>query len=715
MINHEKYQELLSVYADNELNETEKSLVEDHLLTCAACQSAYKEYSKLKPILNQWPDEKLSLDFEAKINKALSEKNIRRETMKPTNNVFRIGVGSSLIVVLFFTLVLSQTYTKRGIQGRLKNASDDIGDQFLAVNTSAKRVASNEDNRLSGNKRAETVMTQRTDAGKIQELAKVNAPAPLSSALQYEPYHRKAKHLVPAEKDSANQSFLGGREGFQNQERSIIYPTLPYPSLDQDFNTEDYSQIVENEFLTVAENPLSTFSIDVDTASYSNIRRFLNNNQMPPEDAVRIEEMINYFTYAYPKPEGKDPFSITTDMAQAPWNKNHELIRVGLQGKTFEGRNVPPSNLVFLIDSSGSMDDPNKMPLLQKSFRMFIQQLRPEDNVAIVVYAGAAGLVLDSTSGADKYKIIQAIDNLYAGGSTAGGAGIQLAYEVARKNFIKGGNNRVILATDGDFNVGVSSDAELVRMIEDKRKEGVFSTVLGFGTGNYKDNKMEQLADKGNGNFYYIDNENEAKKVLVSELGSTLFTIAKDVKIQIEFNPSQVKAYRLIGYENRMLKKEDFNDDTKDAGELGAGHTVTALYEIVPADSNEKFGSVDELKYQKQERVNNSKEVMTVKLRTKDPDKDRSELITKTVNKGDQTELKDDFAFASSVAEFGLLLRNSQFKADSSYDQVINRANSSIGKDTYGYRQEFISLVEKAKQLDQRSTNPGVINFKGEK
>jgi len=714
MINHEKYQELLSAYVDNELNETEKSLVEDHLLTCEACQVAYKEYTNLKPILNQWPDEKLSLDLEAKINKALSDKNIRRADMKPANNLFRIGVGSSLIVCLV-TVIFIQNYIKRGIGGGLKSTSDEIGDQFSS-NSPIIKIASNEDKRLAGNKKAEIAMAQKTDSGKFQELAKVNAPAvaALSSSLQYEPYYLRSEYEVSKEKDSVNRSDFQVSEGLKGGEYGVIYPTDSYPSLDQDFNTEDYSQIVENEFLTVTENPLSTFSIDVDTASYSNVRRFLNNNQMPPEDAVRIEEMINYFTYNYPKPEGKDPFSITTDIARAPWNKDHQLIRVGLQGKTFEGQNVPPSNLVFLIDSSGSMNDPDKMPLLQQSFRMFTQQLRSEDHVAIVVYAGAAGLVLDSTSGADKYKITQAIDNLSAGGSTAGGAGIQLAYEVARKNFIKGGNNRVILATDGDFNVGVSSDAELVRIIEDKRKEGVFLTVLGFGTGNYKDNKMEQLADKGNGNFYYIDNENEAKKVLVSELGSTLFTIAKDVKIQIEFNPSQVKAYRLIGYENRMLKKEDFNDDTKDAGELGAGHTVTALYEIVPADSHEKFASVDELKYQKQERVNKSNEVMTVKLRYKDPDKETSELITRTVNKGEETELKDDFAFVSSVAEFGLLLRNSTFKADASYEHVIQRANSSMGKDIFGYRQEFISLVEKAKQLDQRPNNPGVINFKGE-
>jgi len=359
----------------------------------------------------------------------------------------------------------------------------------------------------------------------------------------------------------------------------------------KDWNTEDYSRIFENEFLDSKENPLSTFSIDVDAASYTNSRRYLSrNNQLPPKDAVRIEEFINYFDYDYPQPRGKHPFSITTEYSDCPWNNEHKLVHIGLQGEKIDMEQQPPSNLVFLLDVSGSMRSNDKLPLVKKAFTMLVKELRPEDKVAIAVYAGAAGVVLESTSGDKKSDILEAINRLNAGGSTAGGEGIKLAYKIALENLIKKGNNRVILATDGDFNIGISSDAELVRMIEKKRKKGIFLTILGFGTGNYKDNKMEQIADKGNGNYFYIDNLMEAKKIFINELGGTLYTIAKDVKIQVEFNPAIVNAYRLIGYENRMLKKEDFNDDTKDAGELGSGHTVTALYEIIltHSSSNEK-------------------------------------------------------------------------------------------------------------------------------
>ncbi|MBI4711607.1 MAG: VWA domain-containing protein, partial [Candidatus Omnitrophica bacterium] len=370
------------------------------------------------------------------------------------------------------------------------------------------------------------------------------------------------------------------------------YPTQPG-------NTEGYNKVEELSFKNVTSDPLSTFSIDVDTASYSNLRRFLNENQMPPQDVVRIEEMINYFHYDYPKPDGKDPFSITTEVGSCAWNPAHQTVLIGLKGKELDQATMPPSNLVFLIDVSGSMQDPNKLPLLQQAFRKLTNQLSEKEKVAMVVYAGNAGLVLPSTSSAEKSKILQAIDGLQAGGSTAGGAGIQLAYQVAKENFSKGGNNRVILATDGDFNVCASSDAEMVRLIESKRDEGIFLTILGFGEGNLKDSKMQQIADKGNGNYFYIDSLMEAQKVLVRELGSTLFTIAKDVKIQVEFNPAQVKGYRLVGYEKRALANEDFNNDKKDAGELGAGHTVTALYEIIPAGSKEETGSaVDPLKYQ---------------------------------------------------------------------------------------------------------------------
>ena len=473
---------------------------------------------------------------------------------------------------------------------------------------------------------------------------------------------------------------------------------------DKPYNTEDYDNIVENKFLAATQNPLSTFSIDVDEAAYSNVRRYLQNGSIPPAGAVRIEEMINYFDYDYTKPTNGEPFTVNTEISECPWNPQHKLVHIGLQGKEIPVDNLPPSNMVFLVDVSGSMDEPNKLPLVQASMNMLVDQLREQDKVAIVVYAGNAGLVLPSTSGANKVKIKEAIDKLKAGGSTAGGEGIKLAYKTAKDNFLKNGNNRIILATDGDFNVGASSDDDLVRMIEQERKSGVFLSVLGYGMGNYKDNKMQQLADKGNGNHSYIDNINEARKVLVNEFGSTLFTIAKDVKIQIEFNPSKVQAYRLVGYENRMLASEDFNDDNKDAGELGSGHTVTALYEVIPVGLKYDFTkSVDPLKYQSNEKkiVSNTGEIMTIKLRYKKPDEDVSKLITHPVidNHTVLVNTSDNFRFSAAVAEFGLLLRGSEYKQKSSYSQVVSMAKGARGVDDNGYRAEFISLVQSATSL----------------
>ena len=473
-----------------------------------------------------------------------------------------------------------------------------------------------------------------------------------------------------------------------------------------DFNTEGYDHINENKFLKVSDNPLSTFSIDVDAASYSNVRRFLNQGQLPPAGAVRIEEMINYFHYEYPQPKSDQPFSINTEISDAPWNKEHKLVLIGLQGKKIPTENLPASNLVFLIDVSGSMQGPNRLPLVKSSMKMLVDQLREQDKVSIVVYAGAAGLVLKPTSGDEKTAIKDAIDNLEAGGSTAGGAGIKLAYKTANEYFVKGGNNRVILCTDGDFNIGESSDDAMERLIENERKSGVFLTVLGYGMGNYKDNKMQKLADKGNGNHAYIDGISEAKKVLVNEFGGTLFTIAKDVKLQIEFNPSKVQGYRLIGYENRMLAKEDFNDDKKDAGELGSGHTVTALYEVIPAGVKSDFlKTLDPLKYQNNDKpfskTSHTDEIMTVKFRYKAPDGDVSKLIEHPL-KDDQLSISktsDNFRFAASVAEFGMLLRNSEFKANASYDNIIKTAKKAKGNDDEGYRSEFIRLVESAQLL----------------
>lgn len=471
-------------------------------------------------------------------------------------------------------------------------------------------------------------------------------------------------------------------------------------------NTERYEQIIENPYLKVSDHPLSTFSIDVDAASYSNVRRIINDGQLPPAGAVRIEEMVNYFSYQYPQPQGNDPFSVNTEIAACPWNTKHQLALIGLQGKTILYQTLPASNLVFLVDVSGSMIEPDKLPLVQASLSLLVDQLRPQDRVSLVAYAGNAGLVLPSTSGENKIKIKEAIHQLEGGGSTAGGEGIQLAYKIARQNFVTGGNNRVILCTDGDFNVGLSSDDELENLIEKERASGVYLTVLGYGTGNYQDAKMQKLADKGNGNHAYIDGINEAKKVLVNEFGGTLFTIAKDVKLQVEFNPLKVRGYRLIGYENRLLAKEDFNNDKKDAGELGSGHTVTALYEIIPAGmQDEALDSVDALRYQKPARQKTVKdytgECMNIKLRYKQPDGNTSMLIEHPVLDGMVAinNTSNNFRFAAAVAEFGLLLRDSKYKAEADFDQVHALAENAQGKDKEGYRKEFVTLVENAALL----------------
>ncbi|HBX51457.1 MAG: hypothetical protein A2275_14420 [Bacteroidetes bacterium RIFOXYA12_FULL_35_11] len=473
-----------------------------------------------------------------------------------------------------------------------------------------------------------------------------------------------------------------------------------YEGYSEPFNTESYDKINENTFKEVVGNPLSTFSIDVDRASYSNVRRFLAQNQKPYKDAVRIEEMINYFDYNYPQPDNGDPFSVTMEMGKCPWNEKNNLLLIGLKGENVSEDKIPASNLVFLIDVSGSMSDQNKLPLLKQSFKYLVNNLRSVDRVAIVVYAGAAGLVLESTPGTEKSKIIAALDLLQAGGSTAGGAGIKLAYKVAKENFITNGNNRVILATDGDFNIGASSDGDMTRLIEDKRKDGVFISILGFGMGNYKDSKMEKIADAGNGNYFYIDNILESKKVFGKELWGTLYTIAKDVKIQVEFNPSKVKAYRLVGYENRILNKEDFNDDKKDAGDIGCGHTVTALYEIVPTGSESVFPSVDPLEYQKSSMVD-SKNMLTLKLRYKKPNEDTSKLITHKLKDSEinKKELSENLKFASSVAIFGMLLRESEFKGIATFSQAVALAKDAKGKDEFGYRNDFIKMVETAELL----------------
>ena len=489
--------------------------------------------------------------------------------------------------------------------------------------------------------------------------------------------------------------YVGKRNRKKDKQKKAVTYDIYEPS------RETYKAIDESGFKSTATDPVTTFSADVDKASYSNVRRMINYGQKPDEDAVRIEELINYFDYNYTPPaEGsKAPLNATTTLSSCPWNPDNYLLRIGLQAKKIDLTKAPPSNIVFLIDTSGSMDEPNKMPLLKASFKLLLDNLRSEDRIAIVVYASQTGVLLPSTSAKEKKKISKVIDDLVASGSTAGGAGLQTAYKVAKKNFLPKGNNRIILATDGDFNVGISSRDKLQRLVEEERNNGIYISVLGYGMGNYRDDMAETIADKGNGNYAYIDNLTEAKRVLVNEFGGTFYTVAKDVKLQLEFNPQYVKEYRLVGYENRALANEDFEDDKKDAGEIGAGHTVTALYELVPA----KGATTDGLRYQKQVEKGFANELAFLKIRYKDPivkdakSVEESTPIPFTLTEFAKTD--DDYRFASAVAEWGMLLRNSKYKAKSSYSQVLDLAKNAIGKDEEGYRKEFIRLVEVSEKL----------------
>jgi Ca-activated chloride channel homolog len=495
----------------------------------------------------------------------------------------------------------------------------------------------------------------------------------------------------------------GGGGGYAGGALAISGVAPPSP------DDETYGSIAENTFRRVTDQPLSTFSIDVDTASYANVRRFLNDGRLPPADAVRVEELINYFHFDYADATQGAPFGVTTEVVPCPWNSRHRLALIGLQARRLPPGRTPPRNLVFLLDVSGSMATNDKLPLVKNAMKMLAETLTPEDRVAIVTYAGTTGVALPATRG-DRTAVIQnAIASLAAGGSTNGGAGIQLAYQIAGENFVRGGINRVILATDGDFNVGITAMDQLTRLIEEKRGSGVFLSVLGVGTGNLKDATMEKLADKGNGNYNYLDSLTEARKVLVAEAGSTLVTVAKDVKIQVEFNPAQVGAYRLVGYENRRLKAREFNDDTKDAGEMGAGHNVTALYEIVPPREDVNAGGIDPLKYQRPETATAARvpvpstELMTIKVRYKKPDGDRSALVTVPVA-GRNTSLTKNVGFAAAVAEFGMLLRESAYRADATWEDAVRLASSHRGDDPDGYRAEFIRLVELAASLDRQRT-----------
>jgi Ca-activated chloride channel homolog len=627
----------------------------------------------------------------------------------------------SILFVLFFSAFSLAPDQIRTISGTV---SDPSGSLMAGVTVTVKGTSNGTVSDLNGayqlqvNQEAKYLVFSfvgyETEEVKIANSNRINITLQPSKLEMEEVVSMEYDMAAPREAKATGVPYRGGTISHVKRAQYQTY-AAPEPGYIQ-HNTEGYSAIDENGFKDVLHNPLSTFSIDVDRASYSNVRRFLNMGQLPPIDAVRIEEMINYFSYDYPEPSGKHPFSVYTEISTCPWNSAHQLLHVGLKGKNIDKSELPPSNLVFLIDVSGSMSAANKLPLLKQAFRMLVNELRPDDRVAMVVYAGAAGLVLESTPGSKKAEILAALDNLQSGGSTAGGAGLKLAYKVAQEHFVEEGNNRIILATDGDFNIGASSNAEMERLIEEKRDHGVFMTVLGFGMGNYKDDKMEIIADKGNGNYAYIDNIQEARKVFITEFGGTLYTIAKDVKFQMEFNPARVKGYRLVGYENRLLNDEDFNDDKKDAGEMGAGHTVTALYEIIPAGSSESLKSIDPLKYQAygekpakttEVEADPRAELMTVKLRYKQPDSNTSTKVEIPV-KGrvlDLDESSDNFRFSAAIAEFGLILRNSQYKMDASVDEVIAMAKGARGEDEEGYRAEFVKLVKLADSLKEWSTD----------
>jgi Ca-activated chloride channel family protein len=556
-----------------------------------------------------------------------------------------------------------------------------------------------------------------------------NAPASAygDSQLGYDPTSSALRAAAPAAEHAGNRhsapskpkkeaagslgtlgvsgmSVGGGGSGYGRGAMAKSSAPLAQMAAPAEFNREAYAHIAENDFHKVGDEPLSTFSVDVDTASYSNVRRFLRNGQLPPADAVRIEELVNYFDYAYPRPENGEAFSTYAEVGACPWNPEHQLVHIGIAGKRIQEAQVSARNLVFLIDVSGSMMSPDKLPLLKEGMKLLVRNLRATDRVSVVVYAGSSGLVLPSTRGNQQANILDALDRLEAGGSTNGAEGIALAYREAQKNFIQGGINRVILATDGDFNVGVTSEGELTHLIEDKRKSGVFLTVLGFGSGNLQDSRMEQLADKGNGNYAYIDDLEEAQKVLVREAGATLVTIAKDVKLQVEFNPQAVESYRLVGYENRKLAARDFNDDKKDAGEIGAGHEVTALYEIVPRNhASASTPEVDTLRYQGTRPLAGASngELLTVKVRYKAPNADQSKLIERhlTASASGTQNGSSMFRFSAAVAEFGMLLRNSPHKGAATLEQVRRLAESARAEDTHGERAQFIDMVQASERL----------------
>jgi len=672
----------------------------------------------VEALLRLRPEVKLRPGFKSELKKKISD---RIAQAAPENE--RSGMGAFLrdharafgISAAAFTSILAAlTFSlnyDRIMHGPLQGLHTGSSEDSLVTQDLSGYIGGQRAEATEGTKSALKAGTAATNKNEAAATVQNGPGAPGQAEIALNEEYSSQERALPSVAPMSDAAAAPADDGFLSKAKKSDIAGARRSESDADayagggdkFNTESYNLIVENDFLDPSVSPLSTFSIDVDTASYANMRRFVNGGSLPPKDAVHIEEMINYFSYNYPAPKGGEPFSVTTELGAAPWNPANRLLLVGLQGKRIAKAEKPASNLVFLIDTSGSMNAPEKLGLLKESFKLLTGRLGRNDRVSIVAYAGAAGVVLQPTPGDKAAEIIAALDRLESGGSTAGGEGIDLAYKVAEQNFNKKGNNRIIIATDGDFNIGASSDAEMVRLIEQKREKGIFISVLGFGMGNYKDSKMELIADKGNGNYFYIDTIFEAKKVMVSDMDSMMFTIAKDVKIQIEFNPAYVQSYRLIGYENRVMKAEDFDDDKKDAGEIGAGHTVTALYEITPRKEGNGSVAGNSLRYQ-QRNVNSgaygSEELALIKLRFKKPDGVTSRLISAAVS-ANTDNAGENLQFASAVAEFGMLLRESQYKAKASYDEVIRRAERCKGEDASGYRGEFIQIVRKAKILKE--------------
>jgi len=691
-----------TAYVLGELSEAERAEIEQELGSSALAREVVEEIRLATSMLKQEFAKEQTVALAADQRRAIQAKAASTRVLP----IFRwAAVAGSVAAGLFIVASLSVPSLLRSRQAAVENTAALVppsADKEGTIGTEADRDVKQQAAVFNRQKLKAEIQQAQSREQLIQQAQQgqqgQQAPPPAATPTS-----------IPVDLIQRQEAARFAMKSFGADEKAVsgvpAAPAALADRLDQrQFNTESYDYISDNPFIRVAQDPLATFSIDVDTASYANIRRFLTNNQTPPKDSVRIEEMINYFTYDYPSPTGRHPVAAYAEVASAPWQPDHRLVRIGIKAKEIDSDKRPPSNLVFLIDVSRSMATPEKLPMLKNAMKLMVEKLGEGDHVAIVTYAGASGVHLRSTSGDRKDVINAAIDNLNSGGSTNGGAGIVLAYDTATSNFIRGGTNRVILATDGDFNVGVTNQGDLIRLIEDKAKSRVFLSVLGFGMGNYKDSTLEKLADKGNGNYAYIDTMNEARKVLVEEMNGTLLTVAKDVKIQVEFNPAAVNAYRLIGYENRALRHEDFNDDRKDAGDMGAGQSVTALFEVVPRGIEIEAASVDRLRYQQLEksaRRDASGEMLNVRIRYKQPDSDTSQSVeTPVVDRGTAyNNAGSDFRFAAAVASFGMILRESPYKGESTLDAVIDMAERSRGADRNGYRDEFIQLVRKARLL----------------